>query len=95
MAAIEQVEDADAREWAGGGSPRNVSRSMPCWLRGYSPAPMTNNVHLSRLGSTSTISTRSVEFYTSVLGLQEKMKLDLGELREVMVAGDSDRASIL
>ncbi len=56
---------------------------------------MTNNVHLSGLGINVDDLDRSVEFYTSVLGLQEKMKLDLGELHEVMVAGDGDRASIL
>jgi lactoylglutathione lyase len=54
-----------------------------------------NNVHISGFGINVDDLDRSAEFYTKALGLQEKMKLDLGEMHEVMVAGEGDSASIL
>ena len=56
---------------------------------------MTNSIHVSGFGINVDDLDRSAEFYTKALGLQEKMKLDLGELHEVMVAGEGDHASIL
>jgi lactoylglutathione lyase len=38
---------------------------------------------------------RSVEFYTTVLGLQEKGKFDLGEMHEVLVGGEHDTSPVL
>ena len=54
-----------------------------------------NSIHISGFGINVDDLDRSAEFYTKALGLQEKMKLDLGELHEVMVAGDGDRPAIL
>ena len=54
-----------------------------------------NSIHISGFGINVDDLDRSVEFYTKALGLQETMKLDLGELHEVMVAGDGDRPAIL
>jgi lactoylglutathione lyase len=54
-----------------------------------------NSVHISGFGINVDDLDRSAEFYTKALGLQEKMKLDLGEMHEVMVAGEGDSASIL
>ncbi len=62
---------------------------------GYSPAPMTNSMHISGFGINVDDLDRSVEFYTTVLGLEEKTKIDLGELHEVLVGGADDRHSIL
>ena len=56
---------------------------------------MTNDIHLSGFGINVDDLDRSVEFYTQVLGLQEKTKIDLGELHEVMVGGEDDRTAIL
>jgi lactoylglutathione lyase len=54
-----------------------------------------NSIHISGFGINVDDLDRSAEFYTKALGLQEKMKLDLGELHEVMVAGEGDRPAIL
>jgi lactoylglutathione lyase len=54
-----------------------------------------NRINISGFGINVDDLDRSAEFYTKALGLQEKMKLDLGELHEVMVAGDGDRPAIL
>jgi lactoylglutathione lyase len=54
-----------------------------------------NSIHISGFGINVDDLDRSAEFYTKALGLEEKMKLDLGELHEVMVAGDGDRPAIL
>lgn len=54
-----------------------------------------NSIHISGFAINVDDLDRSVEFYTKALGLQETMKLDLGELHEVMVAGDGDRPAIL
>ncbi len=68
----------------------------PCAPRGeYSPAPMTNSMHVSGFGINVDDLDRSVEFYTTVLGLDEKTKIDLGEMHEVLVGGADDRHSIL
>ena len=56
---------------------------------------MTNGVHLSGFGINVNDLDRSVEFYTQALGLQEKTKIDLGELHEVLVGGEDDRTAIL
>jgi lactoylglutathione lyase len=56
---------------------------------------MTNNIHLSGFGINVDDLDRSVEFYTQVLGLQEKTKIDLGELHEVLVGGEDDSTAIL
>jgi lactoylglutathione lyase len=56
---------------------------------------MTNGMHVSGFGINVDDLDRSVEFYTNALGLQEKTKIDLGELHEVLVGGDEDRTSIL
>jgi lactoylglutathione lyase len=54
-----------------------------------------NSIHISGFGINVDDLDRSAEFYTKALGLQEKMKLDLGEMHEVMVAGEGDRPSII
>jgi lactoylglutathione lyase len=56
---------------------------------------MTNDIHLSGFGINVDDLDRSVEFYTQVLGLQEKTKIDLGELHEVLVGGEDDRTALL
>ena len=56
---------------------------------------MTNGTHLSGFGINVDDLDRSVEFYTNALGLEEKTKIDLGELHEVLVGGDDDRTAIL
>ena len=56
---------------------------------------MTNSTSISGFGINVTDLDRSAEFYTQVLGLQEKTKIDLGELHEVLVGGADDRHSIL
>ncbi len=56
---------------------------------------MANNVHISGFGINVDDLDRSVDFYTRVLGLEERMKIDIGELHEVLVAGDGDAVSIL
>jgi len=56
---------------------------------------MANDIHLSGFGINVDDLDRSVEFYTQVLGLQEKTKIDLGELHEVLVGGEDDRTAIL
>ena len=56
---------------------------------------MANGTHLSGFGINVTDLDRSVEFYTNALGLEEKTKIDLGELHEVLVGGDDDRSAIL
>ena len=56
---------------------------------------MANGMHLSGFGINVDDLDRSVEFYTNALGLEEKTKIDLGELHEVLVAGSDDRTSIL
>jgi lactoylglutathione lyase len=56
---------------------------------------MANGMHLSGFGNNVDDLDRSVEFYTNALGLEEKTKIDLGELHEVLVAGSDDRTSIL
>jgi len=56
---------------------------------------MANGMHLSGFGINVLDLDRSVEFYTDALGLEEKTKIDLGELHEVLVAGPEDRTTIL
>ena len=56
---------------------------------------MANGMHISGFGINVDDLDRSVEFYTSALGLQEKTKIDLGELHEVLVGGEEDRTAIL
>jgi lactoylglutathione lyase len=56
---------------------------------------MANGMHLSGFGINVDDLDRSVEFYTNALGLQEKTKIDLGELHEVLVGGEEDRTAIL
>jgi lactoylglutathione lyase len=56
---------------------------------------MANDIRLSGFGINVDDLDRSVEFYTQVLGLQEKTKIDLGELHEVLVGGEDDRTAIL
>jgi len=56
---------------------------------------MTNSTHIAGFGINVDDLDRSVEFYTQVLGLQEKTKIDLGDLHEVLVGGDGDAARIL
>jgi lactoylglutathione lyase len=56
---------------------------------------MANSTHISGFAINVDDLDRSTEFYTKGLGLEEKMKLDLGEMHEVMVGGDGDRATIL
>ena len=52
---------------------------------------MANGTHLSGFGINVSDLDRSVEFYTNALGLEEKTKIDLGELHEVLVGGADDR----
>jgi lactoylglutathione lyase len=56
---------------------------------------MANGTHLSGFGINVADLDRSVEFYTNALGLEEKTKIDLGELHEVLVGGGHDRTAIL
>lgn len=56
---------------------------------------MGSGIQISGFGINVDDLDRSVEFYTVVLGLQEKTKIDLGELHEVLVGGADDRHSIL
>jgi len=56
---------------------------------------MTKSISISGFGINVTDLDRSVEFYTQVLGLEEKTKIDLGELHEVLVGGVDDRHTIL
>jgi lactoylglutathione lyase len=56
---------------------------------------MANGMRLSGFGINVDDLDRSVEFYTNALGLEEKTKIDLGELHEVLVGGSDDRTSIL
>jgi lactoylglutathione lyase len=56
---------------------------------------MANSISVSGFGINVVDLDRSVEFYTQVLGLEEKTKIDLGELHEVLVGGADDRHSIL
>ena len=56
---------------------------------------MANGTHLSGFGINVTDLDRSVEFYTNALGLEEKTKIDIGELHEVLVGGADDRVGIL
>jgi lactoylglutathione lyase len=55
----------------------------------------TAGIHISGFGINVDDLDRSVDFYTRVLGLQEKFKIDIGELHEVLVAGEGDASSIL
>ena len=56
---------------------------------------MTHSTRLSGFGINVSDLDRSVEFYTNALWLEEKTKIDLGELHEVLVGGSDDRTSIL
>ena len=56
---------------------------------------MTNGMSISGFAINVLDLDRSVEFYTTALGLTEKTKIDLGELHEVLVGGEEDRATIL
>lgn len=56
---------------------------------------MTKGSHISGFAINVDDLDRSAEFYTKGLGLEEKMKLDLGEMHEVMVGGDGDPSTIL
>jgi len=56
---------------------------------------MTNGISISGFAINVVDLDRSAEFYTQVLGLEEKTKIDLGELHEVLVGGADDRHSIL
>jgi lactoylglutathione lyase len=55
---------------------------------------MANGTHLSGFGINVSDLDPSVEFYTNALGLEEKTKIDLGELHEVLVGGDDDRTAL-
>jgi lactoylglutathione lyase len=56
---------------------------------------MANGMRISGFGINVVDLDRAVEFYTGALGLEEKTKIDLGELHEVLVGGEEDRTAIL
>jgi lactoylglutathione lyase len=56
---------------------------------------MTHSTRLSGFGINVSDLDRSVEFYTNALGMEEKTKIDLGELHEVLVGGTDDSIAIL
>ena|SRR2546421_4996616 len=56
---------------------------------------MANGMHISGFGINVDDLDRAVEFYTGALGLEEKTKIDLGELHEVLIGGEGDRTAIL
>jgi lactoylglutathione lyase len=56
---------------------------------------MANGMRISGFGINVDDLDRAVEFYTEALGLEEKTKIDLGDLHEVLVGGTDDRTAIL
>ena len=56
---------------------------------------MTNGMHISGFGINVDDLDRSVEFYTARARPEEKTKIDLGDLHEVLVGGADDRTAIL